>query len=129
MVVPQQLSQKAFEKLATNQDLSNAIEKVSKDDEDDDYVDFYSSLKRRGVRDAAHAEFYSLDLRSQLLSCRRAQRRLAELSPLPLLLLPGRCHAIAIGTLEKTEKRGTSSCGIGFHIITTAAVFKESVGT
>ena len=31
---------------------------------------------------------------------------------------------------EKTEKRGTSSCGIGFHIITTAAdVFKESVGT
>ena len=29
MVVPQQLSQKAFEKLATNQDLSNAIEKVS----------------------------------------------------------------------------------------------------
>ena len=50
MVVPQQLSQKAFEKLATNQDLSNAIEKVSKDDEDDDYVDFYSSLKRRGAR-------------------------------------------------------------------------------
>ena len=50
MVVPQQLSQKAFEKLATNQDLSNAIEKVSKDDEDDDYVDFYRSLKRRGAR-------------------------------------------------------------------------------
>ena len=92
MVVPQQLSQKAFEKLATNQDLSNAIEKVSKDDEDDDYVDFYSSLKRRGVRDAAHAEFYSLDLRSQLLSCRRAQRRLAELSPLPLLSCPMPCH-------------------------------------
>ena len=41
MVVPQQLSQKAFEKLATNQDLSNAIEKVSKDD--DDYVDFFGS--------------------------------------------------------------------------------------
>ena len=39
-VVPQQLSQKAFEKLATNQDLSNAIEKVSKDDDD---VDFYGS--------------------------------------------------------------------------------------
>ena len=38
-VVPQQLSQKAFEKLATNQDLSNAIEKVSKDDD----VDFYGS--------------------------------------------------------------------------------------
>ena len=45
MVVPQQLSQKAFEKLATNQDLSNAIEKVSKDDEDDDYVDFYGSFE------------------------------------------------------------------------------------
>ena len=43
MVVPQQLSQKAFEKLATNQDLSNAIEKVSKDDDEDDYVDFFGS--------------------------------------------------------------------------------------
>ena len=132
MVVPQQLSQKAFEKLATNQDLSNAIEKVSKDDEDDDYVDFYSSLKRRGVRDVAHAEFYSLDLRSQLLSCRRrAQRSLAWLNSVLCRFSAARLpDAIAIGTLEKTEKRGTSSCGIGFHIITTAAdVFKESVGT
>ena len=48
MVVPQQLSQKAFEKLATNQDLSNAIEKVSKDDDEDDYVDFFGSQRCSG---------------------------------------------------------------------------------
>ena len=65
MVVPQQLSQKAFEKLATNQDLSNAIEKVSKDDEDDDYVDFYGSFeveaaagaRRRRMLNSTHSIF------------------------------------------------------------------------
>jgi hypothetical protein len=52
-VVPQQLSQKAFEKLATNQDLSNAIEKVSKDDD----VDFYGSSLCPGGSSLQQAEF------------------------------------------------------------------------
>ena len=69
--------------------------------------------RRRDGAAAAQAEFYSLD--SFLTSNTRGSE-----SP----------FGFEQTFFEKTEKRGTSSCGIGFHIITTAAdVFKESVGT